>query len=126
MMRYIGIDYGTKKIGIAVSDEEGRMAFPHSVVPNDAGFRGRILSLIREHDAPVVLGESLAHDGSENNIASAVKNLATFLGEKGVVVYFEPERYTSREAERIQGRTPLTDASAAALILNSFLTRHRS
>ena len=33
-MRYLGIDYGTKRIGIAFSDEKGKMAFAHSVIPN--------------------------------------------------------------------------------------------
>jgi RNase H-fold protein (predicted Holliday junction resolvase) len=99
------------------------MAFPHSVVPNDGAFRQRALALVRDHEAEVVLGDSRAHDGSENRIATAIKNFADFLEGNGVVVHFEPERYTSREAERIQGRTDMTDASAAALILDGFLRR---
>ena len=33
-MRYLGIDYGTKRVGVALSDENGKMAFAHSVIPN--------------------------------------------------------------------------------------------
>ncbi len=119
----MGFDYGDKKVGIALSDEGGHMAFPHSVVPNDADFRAKSLSLVKEHGAEVVLGDSRAHDGSENKIATAIKEFGAFLSENGVAVHFEPERFTSLEAERIQGRTPMTDASAAALILDGFLRR---
>lgn len=122
-MRYMAFDYGDKKVGIALSDEGGRMAFPHSVVPNDGEFREKALALVKEQSAEVVLGDSRAHDGSENKIASAIKEFGAFLSENGVVVHFEPERFTSVEAERIQGRTPMTDASAAALILDGFLRR---
>ncbi len=122
-MRYIAFDYGDKKVGIALSNEDGTMAFPHSVVPNDITFRERALGLIHEYDAEVVLGDSRAHDGSENRIASAIKAFASYLEGNGVTVHFEPERFTSREAERIQGRTDMTDASAAALILDGFLRR---
>lgn len=119
----MGFDYGDKKVGIALSDEGGRMAFPHSVVPNDADFRVKVLALINENAAEVVLGDSRAHDGSENKIAGAIKEFGAFLEGNGIVVHFEPERYTSREAERIQGRTDMTDASAAALILDGFLRK---
>ncbi|KKW38995.1 MAG: hypothetical protein UY89_C0035G0020 [Parcubacteria group bacterium GW2011_GWA1_54_9] len=33
-MRYLGVDYGSKKIGLALSDEGGTMGFPHTVIPN--------------------------------------------------------------------------------------------
>lgn len=119
----MGFDYGDKKVGIALSDEGGKMAFPHSVVANDGEFRAKALVLIKEQGAEVVLGDSRAHDGSENKIAAAIKEFGAFLTENGIVVHFEPERFTSVEAERIQGRTPMTDASAAALILDGFLRR---
>ena len=45
-------------------------------------------------------------------------------GELEIPVYLEPEFYTSAEAERVQGKSALTDASAAALILKSYLERH--
>ena len=37
-MKYLGIDFGSKRVGIAVSDENGQMAFPHSVILNDKIF----------------------------------------------------------------------------------------
>lgn len=123
-MRYIGIDYGNKKVGVALSDENGEMAFPHSVLKNDDNFVDDILGLIRVHKATVVIGDSRANDGSENPIAKEAKMFAARLEEDNVVVRFEPEFYTSQEAERIQGRTDMTDASAATLMLNSYLRRN--
>ena len=124
-MRYIGIDYGTKKVGIALSDEGGAMAFPHSVIKNDKTFRERVLTLVRENSAAVVLGDSRTYDGSENPIAEGIKELASFLGQAGIAVSFESELYTSRAAERIQGKTDMIDASAAALMLDSYLQRNQ-
>ena len=34
-MKFLGIDYGTKRVGTALSDSDGSMAFPHAVIPND-------------------------------------------------------------------------------------------
>ena len=45
-MRYLGIDYGSKRIGLSISDEEGRMAFPHSVVENDSHALENISNII--------------------------------------------------------------------------------
>jgi putative holliday junction resolvase len=122
-MRYIGIDYGHKKIGIALSNEGNTMAFPHSVVQNTPTFRDAILKLVHQHAGSVVLGDSRAHNGSENPIAKDIRSLGEWFLSEGVAVYYEPEHYSSKEAERIQGRTGKTDASAAAIILNSFLSR---
>lgn len=123
-VRYIGIDYGNKKVGVALSDENGEMAFPHSVMKNDDTFIDDILALIRTHKATVVIGDSRANDGTENPIAQEAKMFAARLEEDNISVRFEPEFYTSQEAERIQGRTEMTDASAATLMLNSYLRRN--
>lgn len=122
-MRYIGIDFGSKKVGIAQSDDEGRMAFPDRVVPNDGQLFAIVRDLALSTKATVVLGDSRDFAGNENPIAIKIRAFGEELGKEGIVVVYEPEWFTSREAERIQGRTKDTDASAAALILNGYLTR---
>ncbi len=129
-MRHIGIDFGTKKVGIAVSDEGGQMGFPRSVVPNDDRLMEAIISIIRRDDVQViVMGESLALDGTENPVAAKAKEFAAALtAETGLPVYFEPEAFTTQEAGRgIDGGRGGTregvDAQAAALILTSYLSR---
>lgn len=124
-MRYLGIDYGSKKVGLALSDESGSMAFPHSVVPNDKLFRSTLSRLVEaEHVDEIVIGHSQNRDGSDNDIQEAINELITDITlEFGIPVHLESEVYTTREAERLQGKHDKIDASAAAIILNSYLKK---
>ncbi len=124
-MRIMGIDFGTKNVGIALTDEKGVMAFPHSVVPNDKKLQASIEKLIeKEKVGQVVIGHSVDKEGNPNKIQEAIEAFMLDLTLScGVPVELEKERYTTQEAMRIQGKTKLTDASAAALILDSYLTR---
>lgn len=125
-MRHLGIDFGTKRVGIALSDETGKMAFPHSVLKNDEQLLARVEALITaEGVGAVVIGHSRNRDGGDNAIHAAVTELVTDLTlATGVPVHLEPEQYTTQEALLWQERNDKTDASAAAIILNSYLTRH--
>jgi putative Holliday junction resolvase len=124
-MRYLGIDYGSKRVGLALSDESGSMAFPHAVIsPTDSLARDLAALCEREAVGAIVIGHSLDRYGDPNPVHTAVETLVTDLTlETGLPVHLEPEQYTTRAAERIQGRTPQTDAAAAALILDSYLTK---
>jgi putative Holliday junction resolvase len=126
-MRKMGIDFGSKKIGIAFSDESGSMAFPHSVIPNDAKLLLTIISLIKEKGVgEVVIGHSLDKSGKENKIHTAVETLMLDLTlELGIPIHLEPEQYSTQQALRIQGRNAQTDAAAAAIILDSFITKKK-
>lgn len=128
-MRYIGIDYGTKKVGVALSDEAASMGFPYGVLPTSSTLADQIFVLAREKEAAgVVIGESRDFSGSENPVAAEARSLARALEAAGLTVYFEPETYTTQEARRYPDGTrmpgsPDVDSSAAALILTSFLER---
>lgn len=127
----MGIDYGTKKVGVALSDEAGTMGFPHSVVANDGRLFAHIRSLIaKENVDAVVIGESRSLHGSANPVALPAKEFGKQLHEEsGLPVHFESEVFTTQEAQRDfegvwQKKTATIDASAAALILTSYLSRH--
>ena len=124
-MRYIGIDYGRKRVGIAVSDTEGKFALPHAVWPNDDRLIGNIKKLCLEKAANgVVIGESRDLDGRENEVLKDIEFLVGELqAELSIPIYLEPEFYTSAEASRIQGKNNMHDASAAALILQRYLDK---
>ena len=124
-MRKMGIDYGTKNVGIALTDEGGVMAFPHEVLSNDNQLQKKIEQLIEEKRVTeIVIGHSLDRDGTPNDIHAAVEALMTDLTlSVGIPIHLQPEQYTSQEAKRIQGKNKQIDASAAAIILNSFLTQ---
>src|SRR3989344_1039579 len=123
-MRYLGIDYGSKRIGVALSDEEGRVAFPHSVVVNNSRAIATIAELIEGSGAGgVVVGESSNFKGERNKIQNEIDDFVKKLEAKEMdfEVIFEPEFLTSVQARAIMGENKKNDASAAAIILQSFL-----
>lgn len=147
-MRYLGIDYGTKRIGIALSDEKGKMAFAHSVIANIGA--EKVLVKIKKICAEnfvgkIVLGKSLNYKGAPNPIMAEIETFKIALEkETGLPVAYENETLTSAEARRpLEGerKRPPTlskrklpekekqarrkiDASAAALILQSYLDKN--
>lgn len=130
-MKFIGIDYGTKRVGVAVSDEGGSMAFPKIVLPNNASLLSELSALIRVEGAgAVVVGESKNLSGEDNAVMAGIRRFADAIGrETGLPVYFEPEFYTSKEAKMLAedarpDKLPeAVDAKAAAVILNSYIMK---
>ncbi len=132
-MRYMGIDYGTRKVGIALSDEGGIMGFPHSIVHNDKKLVSHVRALLAaENVQAIVIGESRNLHGGSNPVAEGARTFASRIKEEsGLPVFFESEFFTTQEARRDpegvwqSGKSaPAVDASAAALILTSYLTHH--
>src|SRR3989338_9086055 len=69
-MRYLGIDFGSKRVGLALSDESGTLAFPYSVVKNDKALLSEIERIVREQKVKlIVMGESRDFKGRDNPIA---------------------------------------------------------
>ncbi len=123
-MRFLGIDYGSKRIGIAVSDEAGEFAMPLIVLKTQKNLLNEIIAIATENKvSTIVIGESKDYKGKGNAILSESLNLKKDLEEKGYIVHMEPEFMTSTHAERFQGKHDMLDASAAALILQSFLDK---
>lgn len=126
-MRYLGIDYGTKRIGLALSDDEGRIAFPKKIIPN-RGLAQTIRSLRALIDAEgvgsVVIGLPVGPAGGENQIRQAIEEFARSLGEATVLpVEFENELLTTKIAESLTRSDKDSDAAAAAVILQSWLEK---
>ena len=122
-MKMIGVDYGEKRVGIAVSDVEGKMAFPKTIIENSSSLAEDIKNLATEVGATqIVIGESKDFKGNDNPVMSKINKLKEALENLGLTVTFEPEFMTSKLAER-QGSANNLDASAAALILQSYLDR---
>ncbi|MEK7646308.1 MAG: RuvX/YqgF family protein [Patescibacteria group bacterium] len=123
-MKLLGIDYGTKRVGIALSDEEAKFAFPAVVIATSAKLISEIQEIAEKNGVTeIVIGESRNYKGGANAILPAATELKKSLEVVGFVVHWEPEFMTSVQAERFQGKTELTDASAAALILQSYLDK---
>lgn len=126
IMRLLGIDYGTKRVGVALSDESGRFAFPYQVLENTKRLAEEIEAIcVKEKVTRIVLGESRDYKQQPNPIMKEILKLRDELASRiGLAVELEPEFLTSAEAERLQGKNDMLDASAAALILKSYIDRH--
>lgn len=139
MAQYIGIDYGTKKIGLAISDESGKVAFPHGVFVLKE-FEKEINTLIeRGTIAGFVIGYSTNQKGEENEIAEIARTLSqTLTATYNLPVHFEKEFFTSTFARQMgqtkekfnarktkQKEMGNVDAHAAAIILQRFLDKQK-
>ena len=133
-MRYLGIDYGSSKVGLALSDESGAMGFPHSVVTNTPRLIDDVCVLIKkENVGAIVIGESRDLAGGENPIAKDARVFGDLISARAdIPVFYESEVFTSAEARRAPAKEMKTrspkrhtniDASAAAIILTSYLSR---
>jgi putative Holliday junction resolvase len=132
-VRVLAIDPGSKRIGLAVSDPLGKIAQPLTQIPAEPAetLPGRLAELARELEAEsVVVGLPRRMDGSSGPEARAARELAARLRQDtGLPVTLVDERLTSVAAERAllaaghrrRRRRELTDAVAAALILQTFL-----
>lgn len=123
----MAIDYGEKRVGIASTDETGTFALPRAVLSNDEKLFDSILALkFKEGIDKIIIGESRNLDGTPNAIMGKIQELHDKLEERGVDVELHPEVYTSAEAARIQGSVEKLDASAAAIILKSYLDKTKN
>ena len=131
-MRYLAIDYGRKRTGLAVCDAAETLAAPLAVLTVRQGHLvSEILEIIkREAIEAAVLGLPLNMDGSEGAQAKLIRQFARELQKHtDIPIHFHDERLTSFEAEKKLSAVDLTrkkkkkwlDAVAAAAILQSFL-----
>ncbi|MFA6520069.1 MAG: Holliday junction resolvase RuvX [Candidatus Paceibacterota bacterium] len=141
-MRFLGIDYGTKRIGVAISDENGTLAFPKEIILNDAKTFLRIAEIIKQENvSEIVVGESVDFSGKLNVLSGRIEVFILELKEKfNLPVHKQKEFLTSVEARRSpngkkesnqtqshsklkQIKSGRIDASAAALILQRYLDK---
>jgi len=136
-MRYLGIDYGSKRVGLAISDEGGVLAFPYKILSNNLELVDYIHNICGEEEiSAIVLGESHDLSGQPNKIMGSIeefkRNLET---ELDIPVFFQKEFMTTIEARGRGGKEinnakkivkikqERADASAAALILSRYLDK---
>lgn len=123
-MRLLGIDYGSKKVGIALSDDNAEFAIPFIVLKSSKNVVEEIADIAKENKVTeMVMGESKNYKGEPNKIYAESITVKGKLEARGFTVHLEPEFMTSANAERFQGKHDMLDASAAALILQSYLDK---
>ena len=122
-MRTLGIDFGSKRVGIALSDESGNFALPYGVIENNTNLVQEIKELCQINNvSEIVIGESKDFNGNDNIIMKDIRLFVDKIKEQtNIPINFHPEFMTSAQAEQIQGKNDMLDASAASLILGSYL-----
>lgn len=141
MPRILGVDYGERRVGLALSDPLAMIASPLPTLVRRKGKRPPVATLARlveEHDVvQVVLGLPLDLSGEETDWTREVREFGDRLADRtGVPVAYQDERMTSVRAERAvrslglpKGRREekeRIDAAAAVLILQAHLDARRS
>ena len=143
-MRYLGVDPGTKRIGLALAESESGIVSPLAVIQARASVNenaGAILDAADEYDVgAIVVGLPLNMDGSEGpqakhsrSLAAAIRTVAASRppsgGQPPYQVHLHDERLTSHAADELLTGRELThkkrkarhDALAAQVLLQSFL-----
>lgn len=126
-VKYLGIDYGSKRIGTAVSNAEGTIAFPRSTLANDAALVASLQDLVQaEKIERIIVGDTLSHGGGENPVTKEAEEFMGKIAEAtGLQVSRGFEVFSSIEASRYAPETSQhDDSAAAAIILQRYLDMH--
>jgi len=133
-MRLIGLDHGSRRIGLAVGDWETGLAFARPALQRSnlvADLEEIAKLAAEEHANTVVMGLPRNMDGSEGPQAQAARAFGQRLAKNGLQVEFQDERLTSWEAAEQIGprrgrarRSGELDSAAARLILQEYLDAH--
>jgi putative Holliday junction resolvase len=130
-VRAVGIDLGSTRIGVAVSDPSGVLASPYEVVPRDERSHDRLRAIVGEVGAErVIIGLPLSLDGRKGRAAQAIEaEVAELRAVFDVPVELYDERFTTVTAhqqlaasgKRSRARRATVDQAAAAVLLQSWL-----
>ena len=134
LARFMAVDYGEKRVGLAIADELGMIASPAGFIARRAGKRAPIAEIIRRAEAlearGFVVGLPLNGDGNETEWTAEVRRVGSELEKRtGLAVRYQDERYTTSASHRAiremegstRGRKGDVDAMAAAVLLQNAL-----
>jgi putative Holliday junction resolvase len=136
-MKTMGIDFGSKRVGVALSDEGGTMAFPYGVLANSPDLINDIAKLVTEHEiTAIVLGESTDMHGNANKIMGSIEKFKQNIeAELDLPVFYQKEFMTSLHSGNTltkdifsdrqikKDREVKDDSKSAALILQRYLDK---
>lgn len=136
-MKYLGIDYGTKRIGVAISDQSGMIAFPKEIFSTGEQALRELVELILSEDVQkIIIGKSLDLKGDRNAI---MEDIDAFVEElyklTQVPIELEDERFSSSAVRAFDWTKPIAtprrsdkkndpiDDRAAAIMLQRYLDK---
>ncbi len=131
--RILAIDFGEKRIGIAITDPLNLFAYPLTTINNDSGFMNNLKALLDQYKVvKILIGNPVKEDGSEARIFDQIFNLKNEIETKfNIPIEIVDERYSSEIArqriiESVKSKKKrrdksLVDKNAAAVILEDYL-----
>lgn len=129
-MRLLGIDYGTKKIGLAFGDTETKIAVPLEVIhkQGDEAIRDIVEIIRKDVIEGIVIGipNAVASHSNEKQIAIVRSFIDELKKRTTILIVEEDESFTTTESRRLmyeEGAQAQEDALAAMIILQSYLNR---
>jgi putative Holliday junction resolvase len=138
MTRFLAIDYGVKRIGIALCDPLFTFAYPYKTLLNDSSLWKELKDIVAGQSVSrIILGLPIKENGEDTSLSAAVLKFKVQLENKfKVEVILRDERYTSSIAEEMiiksvakkskRREKGLIDRSAAAIILQDYLDEIKS
>ena len=136
-MRAIGLDVGSRTVGVAVSDFTGMIAQPVKTVRRTSFERdlNELVEILRQYEADsIVCGLPYNMNGTEGPSAAAARELGEALAERtGLPLIYQDERMTTVSAQRVliegdvsrKKRKEVIDTVAAVFILQAYLDKQR-
>jgi len=123
-MKYLGIDYGDRKVGLAIGDDEVKIASPYSVLVNNKKLLGELKQIIQQQGInQIIVGVPLGLNGSQSDQFRKVRKFILQLEEQiDSPIIEEDEKLTSAYAQRLGGGK-MDDDVAAMLILQSYFDK---
>ena len=126
-MKFLGVDYGDKRVGIVVSDEVGVFAFPRAVLQNTGKIFDEIKKIcVEEEIEKIIVGVPISFSGGQSaqagKVFAFVKSLKSYIA---IPIENENEIFSTKAALDMGASKEKIDQSAAAIILQSYLDRTR-
>ena len=136
MPKIIGLDYGKKRIGVAISSEDNQYSFPYETIDNISkqAVENSLRKIIQDEEVvKLVIGMPLNQHGDKGEAGEMVEKFGQRLGQAlGIKIVFEDERFSSVQASKQLQDSGLNakksrkyiDQQSAQLILQTYLERH--
>ncbi len=132
-MRFLGIDYGNKRIGISISDKSNVIANPYSTIINKSfsDVINQIISIIeKEEVTDIVIGLPLSFSFGDTEQTELTQKFIDYLNLKlpEIKVHIENEILSTKEAENrlddLENKNSVIDQTASSLILQGYLDKN--
>lgn len=126
---YLGVDFGKAKIGLAIADEETKMAFAFDTLKNDGEFLSKLKEIVLAENVKTIIMGMTAHQNDEESVQEKMNFAQKIEKETGIKVFFQEEMFTTKMAQaniKMRGGkdiAKLDDQESARIILQAWLDK---